>query len=251
MNERDASERFDREYEKKNLGGGSQQADLPDPIVRAMETADRLSRADYSHESQIRDGLRHHLLFGEGLARPKKIPAHQIVWGAVSFAAGALLLLLMVAGLAWSIRNLIPSQGPAGSQISRQNAFGLETDTISNTQSTPTPMPVAALPAATEIVPSQPAVNGISYVVQAGDTLSEIAYQFGVSLDSLLQLNGLSAESTIYVGQVLTIGSPQPVALQPGRSICALVPVQTTRWWDRCLKASRWLPWDKAQMEIG
>ena len=123
--------------------------------------------------------------------------------------------------MAWSIRNLIPSQGPAGSQLSQQSAPGPETGVISPTLSTATPLPVAVLPTES-VLTTQAPIEGISYVVQAGDTLTSIAYKFGVYLDSLLQLNGLSLDSTIYVGQILTIGASQPVAVQPGVGLANL-----------------------------
>ncbi|GAB4504999.1 MAG: hypothetical protein Fur0043_19940 [Anaerolineales bacterium] len=48
------------------------------------------------------------------------------------------------------------------------------------------------------------------YVVQAGDTLGDIAQRYGVSLSALMQANGLSAADILAVGQVLNIPAPQP-----------------------------------------
>jgi LysM repeat protein len=56
--------------------------------------------------------------------------------------------------------------------------------------------------------------GGQTYTVQAGDTLSKIADQFGVALEALLQANGLNDPSAIFVGQSLVIpgnGAPQKV----------------------------------------
>jgi len=50
---------------------------------------------------------------------------------------------------------------------------------------------------------------GGSYVVQAGDTLSEIAERFGVPLVALAQANGLSDPHLIVEGEVLTIPVPE------------------------------------------
>jgi membrane-bound lytic murein transglycosylase D len=47
--------------------------------------------------------------------------------------------------------------------------------------------------------------SGDTYVVRRGDTLGKIAQTRGVSLNSLLQVNGLSKRSTIYPGQQLAI----------------------------------------------
>lgn len=46
-----------------------------------------------------------------------------------------------------------------------------------------------------------------SYKVQPGDTLSGIAYRYGVTVDAIMVANGLASRSTIYAGQVLTIPS--------------------------------------------
>lgn len=47
--------------------------------------------------------------------------------------------------------------------------------------------------------------GGQTYTVRPGDTLSQIARWYGVSVDYLCQLNGLSNPNFIYVGQVLII----------------------------------------------
>ncbi len=53
--------------------------------------------------------------------------------------------------------------------------------------------------------PATPPPSGTSYVVESGDTLALIAAQFGISLDSLLEANGLTADSIIEVGRTLNI----------------------------------------------
>jgi LysM repeat protein len=50
-----------------------------------------------------------------------------------------------------------------------------------------------------------PSVYGFYYTVKAGDTLSEIAKWYGVSLHALASVNKLSNVSKIYVGQRLYI----------------------------------------------
>ncbi len=52
------------------------------------------------------------------------------------------------------------------------------------------------------------------YVVRAGDTLSGIAVRFGVPLEVLAQVNGLSPRSFVYVGQHLRV----PIRHTGGRS---------------------------------
>lgn len=51
----------------------------------------------------------------------------------------------------------------------------------------------------------QSAENPGAYTVQSGDTLGEIAEQFGVSMDALAAANGITNLDTLDVGQVLTI----------------------------------------------
>ena len=52
--------------------------------------------------------------------------------------------------------------------------------------------------------------GGRVYVVRYGDTLSGIAYRYGVSVNSLVQANGIVNRHRIYAGQRLTIpyGAP-------------------------------------------
>ena len=49
------------------------------------------------------------------------------------------------------------------------------------------------------------AAEDIVYTVQTGDTLCEIAEGFNVSCASLMEVNGLSTDSLIYPGQMLTV----------------------------------------------
>ena len=52
---------------------------------------------------------------------------------------------------------------------------------------------------------SQPVSNHEYVTVEAGDTLSSIAQQFGIFVDTLIMLNGLPNPDLIYVGQKLRI----------------------------------------------
>ncbi len=47
-----------------------------------------------------------------------------------------------------------------------------------------------------------------TYTVQAGDTLGGIAKRFGVTVDQLVQWNGLANPDSIDVGQVLKVSDP-------------------------------------------
>jgi len=66
----------------------------------------------------------------------------------------------------------------------------------------PTPDSPRALPT--------PRVDPGQHVVQAGDTLGTIAQQYGVSLEALMQANGLEDANLLSVGQALTIPAPSP-----------------------------------------
>lgn len=48
------------------------------------------------------------------------------------------------------------------------------------------------------------------YVVQEGDTLSDLAARFGVSEDALREANGIDDPDSLFVGQELRVPTPQP-----------------------------------------
>ena len=62
-------------------------------------------------------------------------------------------------------------------------------------------------PAEIEPVKSEPAAQaeGTDYKVKAGDNLSKIAKRYGVSLNELLELNGLTRNSILRIGQTIKI----------------------------------------------
>ena len=57
------------------------------------------------------------------------------------------------------------------------------------------------------------------YVVQAGDTLGQIASRFGVSIDMIAEASELENINILSVGQVLVIPPPDPVATGPNFKI--------------------------------
>jgi LysM repeat protein len=58
-----------------------------------------------------------------------------------------------------------------------------------------------------------------SYTVQSGDTLSEIAQIFGVSVDDLISYNAISNPDAIEAGQVLKVPAPAtPLVIIPTTS---------------------------------
>ncbi len=67
---------------------------------------------------------------------------------------------------------------------------------------------VALLPtAASAATEAAPAASGNYYVVKPGDTLSEIARYYGITINALKQANHLGNANYIYVGQKLYIPS--------------------------------------------
>ena len=57
--------------------------------------------------------------------------------------------------------------------------------------------------------------SATTHVVRAGETLSAIARRYGVTVEELVQTNGLNNPDLIYAGQILTI----PIALEAGTSL--------------------------------
>ena len=57
----------------------------------------------------------------------------------------------------------------------------------------------------TPVPPVPPAADYITYVVQPGDTLSEIAARYGTTYQTLAGLNGITDPDRIYAGQTIRI----------------------------------------------
>lgn len=84
-----------------------------------------------------------------------------------------------------------------GQKLAIPGAAVLNTVPVSNVTPTPTPTP-------TPVTTTPKPVSG-SYVIQSGDNLSKIATKFGVSLQAVLDANGLTRTSIIYTGRSLVI----------------------------------------------
>ena len=81
------------------------------------------------------------------------------------------------------------------------------------------------------VAPSVPAA-GTTYTVKWGDSLSSIAYRYGMTVEALMIANGLTNPNFIYAGQVLVIpgaGSPAP-AMPPGPPLAKTY--YTVKWGD-------------------
>ena len=85
-------------------------------------------------------------------------------------------------------------------------------------------LPLELLPREFEVVEgvqpqtAPPAIDGCNYVVQAGDTLFQIAVRSGSTVEELSQINQIDDPTRIFVGQNLTLPAciaPPVVATQP------------------------------------
>ena len=110
---------------------------------------------------------------------------------------------------------ILAAAGPIGLVAARsdwrQSRLLQSTVTPSSPDSTPT------------LDPNQPVI----YIVQAGDTLTQIADKFGLALAQLLKLNQLQSDSIIVVGQKLIVGSA-PATPLPSPTVIATVEVTAT-----------------------
>jgi LysM repeat protein len=68
--------------------------------------------------------------------------------------------------------------------------------------------------------------GAVVHVVQAGDTLSGISLQYGVSLDDLLRLNNLTRDSVLNVGQEIVVKSGQGGVATPQPTVTLRRPLR-------------------------
>jgi LysM repeat protein len=81
----------------------------------------------------------------------------------------------------------------------------IPTSTLSMVQSTLVAGPVEPTPTSTPVL--------ITYTVEAGETLSEIALKYGITIEEIMKLNGLSDPKSLGTGQVLFIPIPPGFSL--------------------------------------
>ena len=79
---------------------------------------------------------------------------------------------------------------------------------------TTTPLPPdEPTPTASPIPPTEtptPTATPVSYTVQTGDTLLDVAVAYGTTVEALVQLNGIQNPDQLAVGLVLLIPTPEP-----------------------------------------
>jgi serine/threonine-protein kinase len=137
------------------------------------------------------------------LARPSALPPspaqpapvrHQTIWGWVA-VVGSLTVIILI--LIYAALRGEPNVGIPAAQATL--TLPLPSATVSESP----PAPVETLPVAATL---QLSPTPQTYIVNAGDTCSEIAQSFGVSVSAIVALNDLPADcSEIYAGQMLFI----------------------------------------------
>jgi membrane-bound lytic murein transglycosylase D len=108
-------------------------------------------------------------------------------------------------------RALVLPEPPAGTLVAAVTAAPPRTPApipVVGPQSPPAAIQAAASPLAPPPLPTQPGPNGV-YVVQNGDTLSDIARKVGLSEGDLLKINGIRNRDFIFEGQQLTVKAGQ------------------------------------------
>ena len=89
--------------------------------------------------------------------------------------------------------------------------------------------PVETPPAEVIEAPAAPVASTGSYLIQAGDTIGRIANMFGISVQAILDANGLSSSNVIYTGHSIVIpgGSVSAPASSPPPATSGSVTAMT------------------------
>jgi LysM repeat protein len=117
------------------------------------------------------------------------------------------LLASFVLVMASGCSNALPGSGDDEGAVSTTSA-PLASPTRSQVMPIVTPTPVtpgATVSSDSQVAPTPPAENPETYVVVDNDTLYAIALRFGVEIQAIIELNGLSDPNDIRVGQELKI----------------------------------------------
>lgn len=126
----------------------------------------------------------------------------------------------------------------AGVSIDSENRVTYILNVGHTTGNNPITLPTSAPGATSEpyvqpIMTSTPGANGqITHKVVYGETLWTISEAYGISLDELLSLNGLTMESAIYPDEILIIkvgSTPEPTPTTAITPTPTLKPTQTPR----------------------
>lgn len=101
--------------------------------------------------------------------------------------------------------------------------------------------PVELAPSEPQIVANNNAAGGNTYIVQAGDSLTGIAIQFGLTIEQLLNINNLDNPDFVFVGQqlILPAGSAAQTTSQQSTSGQSAANNQPSRAINGTLQVTR------------
>ena len=157
---------------------------------------------------------------GDGLVSTRMILAPEPAWRGMAGRArragpGRLVAAGAVAAVvgAGAVAVLVTANGDGSGGLADASPSGTASGSPRATRSprpsptvSPTPAPTATpVPTAAPTATPAPAPTPRTYVVAEGDTLAEIAQQFGTTVEAIQAANGIEDPNTIAVGQVLTI----------------------------------------------
>lgn len=93
-----------------------------------------------------------------------------------------------------------------------------DTNPLAGSTPIPTATPYARVPDPIIVSGAPPSVaaQSVTYIVEAGDSLSAIAEQFETTVQAILDENGLTDATFIFTGQELSIPAPDSVAVVSG-----------------------------------
>ena len=165
--------------------------------------------------------------FSEGLRLPVSLSAV-----ALGVAVLAIVALLALGSTGPLMQRLTEGIGVAGQAQAMETATvaaaAIATATPSPTPPmaptyTPTPTPTATAtpsppftPTATPTPAPTATPTPVTYIVQRGDYLSAIAGEYGVTVEDLVEANGITDPNRISVGQVLVIPRVTPATTETG-----------------------------------
>jgi LysM repeat protein len=148
-----------------------------------------------------------------------------------AFLIGAIALLLIFAGGVLLVRWYRNPDVPLFPPNTTDTPTATVTQSLTPVPPTTTPLPPSDTPEPTEsptITPTPTIDGAFFYTVNEGDTLFSIAEAFGVDINRLLQVNELTTDDPIFVGQQILVpdpneelptATPLPEGLPPGFEI--------------------------------